>query len=34
MIAGQVAETADVRECRRIVDVPGRQGTLQRALPA
>src|ERR1700722_3255241 len=34
MIAGQVAERADVRECRRIVDVGGGQGTLLRALLA
>src|SRR5580704_19040957 len=33
-IAGQVAERADVRECRRIVDVGGGQGTLLRALLA
>jgi hypothetical protein len=34
MIAGQVAETADVRECRLIVDVGGGHGTLLRALLA
>jgi O-methyltransferase domain len=34
MIAGQVAERADVRECRRIVDVGGGHGTLLRALLA
>jgi ubiquinone/menaquinone biosynthesis C-methylase UbiE len=33
-IAGQVAERADVRECRRIVDVGGGHGTLLRALLA
>jgi O-methyltransferase domain len=32
--ARQVAETADVRECRRIVDVGGGHGTLLRALLA
>jgi SAM-dependent methyltransferase len=32
--AVQVAETADVRECRRIVDVGGGHGTLLRALLA
>jgi SAM-dependent methyltransferase len=34
MIAGQVAERADVRGCRRIVDVGGGHGTLLRALLA
>ena len=34
MIAGQVAQRADIRECRRIVDVGGGQGTLLRALLA
>ena len=34
MIAGQVAERAGVRECRRIVDVGGGHGTLLRALLA
>ena len=34
MIAGQVAERADVRGCRRIVDVGGGHGTLLAALLA